>query len=190
MAALRRIPALTPDSMWRAPRKRLEEAVRRAGSYFDQRMGALRTAVDLFRRDPRFPDAIRGPLPRARRSVDRLPRSGGAAGCHRLLLFGGDHLVFPVDAGVQRVAERLELSQLPSSTDNPRRAVRSIRRAIAAQLPASPDAYRRAFTYLSHHSSATCTEADPHCAVCPLLMECPEGRRRVNSGKRRGGAAP
>ncbi len=190
MGALRRIPALTPDSIWRAPRKRVEEAVRLAGAYFDQRMGALRTAVDLFRRDPRLHKALRGPLPRARRAVDRLPRSGGAAGCHRLLLFGGDHLVFPVDAGVQRVAERLGLSEVSASTDNPRRAVRSIRRAIAAHLPASPDAYRRAFIYLSHHSSATCTEADPHCAVCPLLLDCPEGRRRVSSGKRRGGAAP
>ena len=41
------------------------------------------------------------------------------------------------------------------------------------------DAYRRAFLYLSHHGAATCTEAEPHCPICPVLKDCPEGRARV-----------
>ena len=31
LAALKRIPAMTPDSMWRAPQKKLEESVKLAG---------------------------------------------------------------------------------------------------------------------------------------------------------------
>jgi endonuclease III len=180
MGALRRIPALTPDSLWRAPRKKVEEAVLLAGPYFDQRMGALRTGAELFRRNPRLPEAIRAPLGRARRAVAPLPRPGGAAGAHRLLLFAGGHLVFPLDAGVRRVAERLGLGSHPGQQDeNARRAVRSIRRAVIAQLPPAADAYRHAVVYLSHHSSAVCTEADPHCGVCPLLTRCLEGPRRL-----------
>src|SRR5438067_13539372 len=61
LAALKRIPALTPDSMWRAPQKKLEESVKLAGPYTENRLSALRTGVDVFRRTPRLPAAIRGP---------------------------------------------------------------------------------------------------------------------------------
>jgi endonuclease III len=187
LAALRRIPALTPDSMWRAPRKKVEAAVALAGSLFDQRMGALRTGIDAFRRQPRLADAIRGPLGQARRAVERLPRPGGRAGAHRMLLFGGNHLVFPVDPGLQRVATRLGLGT--GSSSDPRHLARSIRRAIVAELPRSLQTYRHTFVYMSHHSAATCTDADPHCTVCPLLAGCPEGERRLSSAKRRDAAA-
>ena len=46
-------------------------------------------------------------------------------------------------------------------------------------FPAFRASRRRAFLYLSHHGAATCTEADPHCGVCPLLDDCPEGKRRT-----------
>ena len=38
LAALRRIPALTPDAMWRAPQKKLEDSVKLAGPYTEQRL--------------------------------------------------------------------------------------------------------------------------------------------------------
>src|SRR4051812_10071443 len=65
--ALRRIRALTPDAMSRAPQKKLEASVTLAGPYADQRLLALRTGVDKFRRSPDLPRVIRGPLPAARR---------------------------------------------------------------------------------------------------------------------------
>ena len=52
LAALKRIRALTPDAMWRAAQKKLEESVAMAGPYAEQRLRALRTGVDLFRRIP------------------------------------------------------------------------------------------------------------------------------------------
>src|SRR5437763_6726499 len=55
LAALRRIPALTPNAMWRAPQKKLEEAVAKAGPYLEQRLRALRTGIDRFRRTPNLP---------------------------------------------------------------------------------------------------------------------------------------
>ena len=64
--ALRRIRALTPDAMSRAPQKKLEESVALAGPYAEQRLRALRTGVDRFRRSPELPKVIRGPLPAAR----------------------------------------------------------------------------------------------------------------------------
>src|ERR1700674_3875481 len=74
--ALRRIRALTPDAMGRAPQKKLEESVALAGSYAEPGVRALRSGVDRFRRPPALPQVIRGPLPAARRSLKGLPQMG------------------------------------------------------------------------------------------------------------------
>ena len=98
-------------------------------------------------------------------------------GCaHRMLLFAADQPVLPVDAPVSRVARRLGYGEQHAEVA---KTARSVRDAVIRELPPKVDAFRRAFLYLSNHGSATCTETEPHCAVCPLLKECPEGRKRV-----------
>src|ERR1019366_6954948 len=74
MSALKRLRALTPDAMARAPQKKLQESVTLAGPYAEQRLSALRTGVDMFRRAPDLPAAIRGPLLTARRALKGLPQ--------------------------------------------------------------------------------------------------------------------
>jgi endonuclease-3 len=178
-AALKRIPALTPDAMWRAPQKKLEQGVALAGPYLDNRLHALRTGVELFRRSPELPVIIRGPLLAARRMLKPLPQLG-ETGAHRMLLFAADHAVLPVDARVSRVGRRLGYGATGGAF---KKQARSVQEELARELSRSADAYRRAFLYLSHHGGATCTEADPHCPICPLLKDCPEGQARVESGK-------
>jgi endonuclease-3 len=175
LAALKHIRALTPDAMWRAPQKKLEDSVKLAGPYTEQRLSALRTGVDLFRRSPRLPSVIRGPLAAARRALKPFPQLG-EAGAHRMLLFAADHAILPVDARVNRVGRRLGYGE-PNADF--KKQSRSVQAALSAELPESIEAYRRAFIYLSHHGGATCTESDPHCSVCPLLKDCPEGQRRA-----------
>jgi endonuclease III len=174
LAALKRIPALTPDSMWRAPQKKLEDSVKLAGPYTENRLTALRAGVDLFRRSPDLPRIVRGPLPAARRAIKPLPQLG-ETGAHRMLLFAADHPILPVDARINRVGARLGYAEARGDFRQQSRAVQS---AMVQELPLAVDAYRRAFVYLSHHGGATCTEADPHCSVCPLLKECPFGQTR------------
>ena len=151
--------------MSRVAQKKLEEAVALAGPYLEQRLRALRTGVDVFRRSPDLPAVIRGPLPAARRALKGLPQMGDG-GAYRMLLFAAGHQVLPVDARVSRVARRLGYGEGQAGFAKTARAIRS---AVSSELPASPDAYRRAFVYLNHHGAATCTEADPHCHICPLL---------------------
>ena len=181
LQALRRIRALTPDAMFRAPHKKLEEAVALAGPYIEQRLKALRTGVELFRRSPDLPHLIRGPIARARRALKGLPQMG-EAGAYRMLLFAADHPVMPVDARVSRVARRLGYGREEKDFT---RTARSIREALALELPPDAEAYRRAFVYINHHGAATCTETEPHCHVCPLHDSCEYGRTRVSSGTRR-----
>jgi endonuclease III len=177
MAALKRNRALTPDAMWKAAQKKLEDSVRLAGPYLEQRLATLRTGVDIFRRSPHLPRMIRGPLPAARRALKDLPRMG-EGNAYRMLLFAGDHGVLPVDSRVSRVACRLGYGEKQSTFS---RTARSVREAVAAELPASLAAYRRIYIYFDHHGGATCTEADPHCPVCPLLKDCAEGQVRAKS---------
>ena len=176
VAALRRIPALTPDSMSRAPQKRLQDAVALAGPYADNRLRALRTGVDMFRRDPSLRQTICGPLHGARRALKGLPQMGEGGG-YRMLLFAADHAILPVDARLARAATRLGYGE-PQKTFP--KTARSVRNALTPELQDSLDACRRTFLYLSHHGGATCTDSDPHCGVCPLVNDCPEGLRRLS----------
>jgi endonuclease III len=178
MNALRRHRALTPDAMARLPQKKFEESVALAGPYVEQRLRALRVGVDLFRRTPALPHTIRGPLVSARRALNRLPQMADGGAC-RMLLFAADHPIMPVDTRLIRVTRRLGYV---AAVDGSRaRTVRRIRDAAADDLQGNVEAYRRAYAYLDHHGAATCTENDPHCTVCPLVGECPEGGRRLGA---------
>ena len=172
-AALKRIPALTPDAMWRLPPARLEAAVGLAGPYREQRLNALRAGVDRFRRSPRLASVIGGPLAQARRALRGFPHLG-EAGARRLLLFAGNHCVVPIDAQVGRVTARLGGEM--HSADAHRRD-RLAQRAIRRELNGDLEGVRQTFLYLAHHGSATCIERDPHCSVCPLVRECAYGQR-------------
>jgi endonuclease III len=176
LTALKRIRALTPDAMWRAPQKKLEESVALAGPYAENRLRALRNGTDMFRRQSNLTALVRGPLPAARRALKGLPQMG-EGGAYRMLLFAADHPILPVDARVSRVARRLGYGEQCADFT---KTARSVREALAAELPDTLEAYRHAFLYLSHHGAATCTEADPHCSVCPLLKDCPEGQKRMH----------
>jgi endonuclease III len=179
LAALKRIPAMTPDSMWRAPAKKLEQSVKLAGPYFENRLQALRSGSDIFRRSPDLPAVIRGPLAAARRALKPLPQLG-ETGAHRMLLFAAGQMILPVDARVNRVGRRLGYGD---AAPDFKKQARSVHDALARELPASVDAYSTAFLYLSHHGGATCTESDPHCTICPLVKDCPEGRKRTAKGQ-------
>ena len=180
LAALKKIPALTPDSMWRAPQKKLEECVKLAGPYSENRIQALRAGCELFRRSPDLPKTIRGPLTAARRALKPFPQLG-ETGAHRMLLFAAGQAILPVDARVSRVGRRLGYGEAAGDF---KKQARSVQDAMSRELTTSADVYGRAFLYLSHHGGATCTESDPHCSVCPLVKDCPDGKKRVATGVR------
>ena len=156
MSALRRIPALTPDSMGRAPRAKLESAVSLAGPYRDERLRALAAGVDVFKRNRDLAERLRGDIAAARDALAMLPHLTSISG-QRLLLFAGRHPFLPDDPHIQRVLARL----------------RSERDAAEQDLGGVLTALQRATLYLSHHGRATCLESEPMCHICPLRTECP-----------------
>jgi endonuclease III len=168
LAALRRIPALTPDSVWKTPLPKLEAAAALAGPYLDERVRALRAGADVFRRRPELARAITGGVLGALRALRALPQLG-TAGAGRMLLYAAGRSVLPVDAVTSRVAVRLGLCEPEPDV---RRQSRRVRRALDALVPRDVDVRRRVVQLLEHHGQATCAEFDPHCGVCPLATMC------------------
>ena len=156
MGALRRIPALTPDSMGKVARAKLESAVALAGPYRDERLRALASGVDVFKRHRDLPETLRGDIAVAREGLALLPHLTAISG-QWLLLFAGRHPLFPDDPHVRRVLLRLQREA----------------GAAAEELGSVLSAMQRATLYLSHHGRATCVEAEPLCRICPLRSDCP-----------------
>jgi endonuclease III len=156
MSALRRIPSLTPDSMGRAPRAKLESAVALSGPYREERLRALVAGIDVFKRHRDLADQLRGDVTAARDALALLPYLTTISG-QRLLLFAGHHPLLPDDPHLQRVLARLQ-----TASD-----------AVSRELGGVLTAIQRATLYLSHHGRSTCLESDPLCHVCPLRSECP-----------------
>jgi endonuclease III len=177
MTALRRIPALTPESIARAAPARIESAVALAGANRDDRVRTLRSGARAFRRDPSIPTRLRGPLPGAAAAAAALPRIIGVSR-ERILLLAGHHPVFPADAGTDRVIARLGLTGRPSQPA-------SAADVVVDQVGRAHAALRDAFVYLAHHADMTCTLVTPSCRICPLT-DCPEGRARLSSSPPRG----
>ncbi len=168
LAALRRIPAMTPDSFWKAPRAKLHAALAHAGPP-EERLHTIMPGVEVFRRHRDLEDRLCGPIIRARRAT-RLLVALGPVGAQWMLLAAGDHPVLPRHAGIGRFAIRLGLVPQPASA-SPLAYSRSVR-AIAATVPRDVAFLKTAMTYLSHHATVTCTVADPHCRICPLASHC------------------
>jgi endonuclease III len=156
MAAVRRIPALTPDSMAKAARAKLEKAVGLAGPHREERLRALVSGVDVFKRNRDLPKQLRSDPDAARDAVALLPHLT-AVSSQWMLLFGGRHPRLPDDPNVHRVLARLRIDA----------------DAVAAELGGVLTAMQRAALYFAHHGRATCTEADPLCNICPLRSKCP-----------------
>ena len=168
LTALRKVPAMTPDSVRRLGRGRLESIVRLCGPFVDERLTAIETGVDVFRRRRDFGAELAAPLRQAWLATRDLPHLG-EAGAARLLLFASPHAIVPVDQAICRFAVRFGITPARASA---RRLSRETRRALSRSLPGEITARRQAVQYLAHHAQLTCIEGDPHCGVCPLAGQC------------------
>ena len=171
--ALKRIPALTPDAMFRAPSKALLDAVGLAGPHREEKVDCIRTTVGEFKRhrDLLSADALRqmGAL-RAARALRKLSHVEPAVRA-RAQLFAGGYAVLPIDEELNRVIGRL------MGTPNNRRKP-AARRWLRDRLQKDISSYRDAVIYLRHHALNTCVNTAPHCTICPLRDQCASVQRR------------
>lgn len=166
--ALHRIPALTPDALFRAAPKKLADAVGLIGGSRDERLDVLRAGASEFRRRRGLETRVERPssLIDAARALRLAPLDRSSR--HRALLFVSGFPTLPIDRGIARVAARLGLA----ATDR----VRDVRRSLTALLPSDIETRQRAAVYLAHHATHACAAVAPHCPVCPLRESCPAAR--------------
>jgi len=116
------------------------------------------------------------PLPEAKAWLRKLPGVGPkTVAC--VLLFSLGRPVLPVDTHVYRVSRRLGL--IPAKV-SPERAQEELER----QLP--PEEFERFHLSLIEHGRRVCRARRPHCELCILRQECPEGsaKREVYNEER------
>ncbi len=164
--ALKRIPALTPDAVFRASKADLEDALNVVGGV-EQRLEALRNGSGHFRRHRNLAARVSGPLPGAVRALADVPHLS-APGKTRALLFAGGHALAPVDEGVARVLARLGGFE----TGPKARVRRRARRHLFAACHGDRELLAEAVVVLAHHAGHACSEQGPHCRVCPLAEGC------------------
>lgn len=165
--ALKRIPALTPDAMFRAPKSALLDAVGIAGPHREERIERLHVTVGEFKRhrDELDTETLRhGSWFSAARALGKLSHVHPAVRA-RAHLFALNARVLPVDQDMNRVISRL-MGAPPS------RNRAKARRWLSSQLSPEVAAWREAVIYLRHHAQHTCVKVAPHCGVCPLRARC------------------
>lgn len=163
---LKRMPALTPDAMFRTPVSELLDAVGIAGPHREERVEQIRATVGEFKRHREELDAERlrqVSTLQAGRALRRVPHLGPAV-LRRAHLFVLREHVLPIDEEVRRVVSRL------MGRPNDRRS--AIRRWLAQKVHQEGATNRDAVVYLRHHALHTCLKVGPHCHVCPLRKEC------------------
>jgi endonuclease III len=96
----------------------------------------------------------------------------GRASALRLVLFSGNVPVLPLDEHALRVARRLGYASACPETAPPARIISRTRQALTRESGREVETLRTMSLYLTHHGLATCTEAAPHCTVCPIAFDC------------------
>jgi endonuclease III len=166
--ALRRLPALTPDAMFRAPANALLEAVGIAGPHREEKVERLRATMGEFKRHRAELDLDtlrRGSWCSAARALGRISHTHPEVRA-RACLFALNAQVLPIDQEINRVVSRL--MGVPHSRNRA-----PARRWLARALSPDVRTYREAVVYLRHHAQHTCLRVAPHCGVCPLRTRCP-----------------
>ena len=144
---------------------RLKEIARRAK---DELGGDLRTALS-------------GSLSSARKTLKKFPGIADP-GADRILLFAGIAPLAAVPSNCPHVLVRILHGQ---ERENYGVNYRAAQEAIAAEVPETIDARKRAYLLLKRHGQEICKRSKPKCDKCPVSSHC-----AFFAGHRRGRSTP
>jgi endonuclease III len=161
---------IAPEQLLPAPMPRLMEALRPGGMVPELR--AMRLKEIALRMQNELGGDLRaaldGPVATARKTLKKFPNIVDA-GADRILLFAGIAAIAAVPSNCPQVLVRiLHGQERESYTVNYREA----QEAIAAQVPESFAARRRAYLLLKQHGQELCKRTRPKCELCPVTGEC------------------
>ena len=144
--------------------------------YFRQKAGRLKAfAAFLRERYAGSLDAMyRQELGELRRELLALPGIGPeTADC--ILLYGGDKLVFVVDAYTRRICSRLGLA-------GEKATYHELQALFMEHLPADVPLYNEYHALIVAEGHHICLSQEPRCRSCPLREVCQYGRMKEELG--------
>ena len=164
---------LDPADILTAPRSELLAAASK-GIVADRTVEKLRSiaaiAVEEFGGD--LSPLLRRPAREALRALRRFPSIGEPA-AEKILLFCRALPVLALDSNGLRVLLRLGFGKESRSYAA---SYRSVRQAVAGELPADCEALIEAHRLLRRHGQELCRRSAPRCDVCPLRRRCAYAR--------------
>jgi endonuclease III len=171
--ALRRAKGTSPGNLLDLPSDKLAAICQIAGPYEDARAKDLYGYADDIEEKcgQDFGKVFKRPVADARKFLEADLRKTRAF-ADFLLLYGGNSLLFPVDARVARVATRLGFCKLKSDKELDDKAYKTVQKALEAESPKNAEWLIRAHGLLCLHGNDTCHAATPACDRCPLMDEC------------------
>jgi len=125
--------------------------------------------------------ALSGPLSAARKTLKKFP-SIADPGADRILLFAGIAPLAAVPSNCPQVLVRVLRGQ---ERENYGVNYREAQQAIAAEVPETLDARKRAYLLLKRHGQEICKRTKPKCEKCSVSSHC-----AFFAGHRRGRATP
>jgi endonuclease-3 len=156
---------IAPEALLAADAAALAETLQAGGMIPDIRAQRLKQIAALA---DGLDAVLAGPLPEARKALTRFPTIGEAA-ADRILLFAGIAPLAVVPAGGLQVPLRLGYG---AEAKDWGRTYRSVRDALAAELPPDFPTRQRAYLLLKAHGQAICKRSAPRCERCPLTADC------------------
>jgi endonuclease III len=174
--ALRTEVGLTAAAVAAAPLAQLTSIARRGGAIApDSRARRMQRSAHLVleRWGGNLRKALELPLREARKALAAFPMIG-EPGADKILAFTGAARLVPLDSNGLRVLQRLGFA---ADSDDYRRAYRAAQAALAGAVPRTREGRVGAYLLLRQHGQQICRRSEPHCLECPLLRDCPTGRR-------------
>jgi len=112
--------------------------------------------------------ALAGPLSGARKTLKKFPNIADP-GADRILLFAGIAPLAAVPSNCPHVLVRVLHGQ---ERENYGVNYREAQQAIAAEVPETIDARKRAYLLLKRHGQEICKRTKPQCEKCPVSSHC------------------
>ena len=178
---LNREVGIKPDDLLAASPQKLAAALKPGGMVPELRALRLkeiaRRVKDELGGDLRA--VLRGSLSAARKTLKKFP-SIADPGADRILLFAGIAPLGAIPSNCTHVLVRIIHGQ---ERENYGVNYREAQQAIAAEVPETVDARRRAYLLLKRHGQETCKRTRPKCEKCPVSSHCAylSGHRRGRS---------
>lgn len=165
---------LSPEEILAVPPATLRTIARAGGPIaVADRAERMHASADLAR--SRFGgdlrNALKLPLPLARRALGRFPMIG-EPGADKILVFTRTARALPLDSNGLRVLQRLGL--VPKGKDY-RSSYRRAQETLARSLPRTYDGLIAGYQLLRQHGQEVCRRNAPDCPACPLRSRCPSG---------------